>query len=129
MKGIWDQPSMSGGISWQVCSVHKQTGRKHCRILVELLTEHINLQYILQKMRRARTLSCRCAEKETSVHILYECPVLKKIRMQILGFARMDPEEIKEAKLSSIMTLGKGTGLLNSPINFNDTNRAMGQWG
>ncbi len=58
----------------------------------------------------------RCgAEKETSVHILCECPVLEKIRMQTLGFVRMDPEQIKEARQSAIVALGKGAGLLNSP--------------
>ncbi len=82
-------------------------------MLVGLLTGHINLQYMLHKMRRAKTLSCRrCgAEKETSVHILCECPVLEKVRMQTLNFARMDPEQIKEARLNGIVALGKGAGL------------------
>ncbi len=68
--------------------------RNHCRMLVGLLTGHINLQYMLHKMRRAKTPSCRrCgAEKETSVHILWECPVLEKVRMQTLCFTRMDSE-------------------------------------
>ncbi len=44
-------------------------------------------------------------------HILYECLVLEKIRMQTLGFARMDPNQIKEAILSSSMVLGLGAGL------------------
>ncbi len=49
--------------------------RKHCRMLIGLLTGHINLQHMLHKMRRAKTPSCRrCgAEKEKSVHILCEC--------------------------------------------------------
>ncbi len=91
--------------------------RKHCRMLVGLQTRHINLQYMLHKMRRAETPSCRrCgAEKETSVHILCECPVLEKVRMQTLDFPRMDPEQIKEARLSGIVALGKGAGLLNGP--------------
>ncbi len=54
------------------------------------------------------------AEMETSVHILCKCPVLEKVRMQILGFARMDAEQIKEARLSGIVALSKGAGLLNS---------------
>ncbi len=68
----------------------------------------------------AKTPSCRrCgAEKETSVHILCECLVLEKVRMQILGFTRMDPEQIKEARLSGIIALGKRVGLLNSPYEF-----------
>ncbi len=92
--------------------------RKHCRMLVGLLTGHINLQYMLHKMRRAKTPSCRrCgAEKETLVHILCECLLLEKVRMQTLGFARMDPEQIKEASLSCIVALGKRTELLNSSL-------------
>ncbi len=50
--------------------------RKQRRMLAGLLTGHINLHYIMRKMRRAKTPSCRrCGvEKETSVHILCECP-------------------------------------------------------
>ncbi len=56
-------------------------------------------------------------EKETSVHILCGCLALEKSRMQILGFARMDPEQIKEATLSMIVDLRKaGGGLLNSHV-------------
>ncbi len=71
---------------------------------------------MLHKMRRANSPSCRrCgAEKKTAVHILGECVVLEKVRMQTLGFARMDPEQIKEARLSGIVALSKGAGLLNS---------------
>ncbi len=89
-------------------------------MLVGLLTEHINLQYMLHKMRRANTPSCRrCdAEKEMSVHILCECPVLEKLRIQTLVFARMDPEQINEARLSGIVAHGTGAGLLNSPYEF-----------
>ncbi len=74
--------------------------RKYCRMLVGLLTRHINLHYMLHKMRRAKTPSCRrCgAEKKTRVHILCECPALEKVRLQTLGFARMDPEQIKKAE-------------------------------
>ncbi len=89
-------------------------------MLVELLIRHTNLQYTQDKMRRAKTPTCRrCGEeKETSVHILCECPALEKIRLQILGFSRMDPEQIKEARLSSIVALGKWAKLLNSPFKF-----------
>ncbi len=85
-------------------------------MLTELLTGHINLQYMLRKMRRAKTPSCRrCgAEEETLVNILCECPVLEKVRMQTLGFTRMDLEKIKEARLSGIMALSKRAGLLKN---------------
>ncbi len=61
--------------------------RKHSKMLVELPTKHINLHYMLHKMR-AKNPSCRrCgAEKKTYEHILCECLVLKKIRMQTFGF-------------------------------------------
>ncbi len=67
-------------------------------------------------MRRAKTPSRRrCgAEKETSVHILCEYPASEKARMQTLGFARMNPEQIKKARLSGIVALGK------PPINLNE---------
>ncbi len=97
-----------------------QLDRKHCRMFIGLLTVHINLQYMLHKLRRAKTPSCRRygAEKETSVHILCECPVLEKVRMHTLGFARMDLEEIKEATMSGIVVLDNMPGLLNIPSEF-----------
>ncbi len=83
-----------------------------------LYSRHINLQYTLHKMKRAKTPSCkRCGvKKETPVHILCECLGLEKVRMQTLGFARMDLEQIKEARLSGIVAVGKWAGLLNSPL-------------
>ncbi len=57
-----------------------------------------------------------CTEKETSLHILCECLVLEKVRMQTLGFTRIDLEQIKEARLSGIVALSKEAGLLNSPL-------------
>ncbi len=66
-------------------------------MLVGLLTGHINLQYILHKMRRVKTPSCRrCGtKKETLVYIQCGCPTLENLRMQTLGFARMDTEQIR----------------------------------
>ncbi len=70
-------------------------------MLVGLLTGHINLHYMLHKIWRAKNASCRICgvEKETSEHILCEC--FEKIRIQNLGFARRDPNQIKEAILCS----------------------------
>ncbi len=39
----------------------------------------------------------------------------------------MDLDQIKEARLSSTMAFSKGAGLLNSPINVNEKDRAMGK--
>ncbi len=62
-------------------------------MMVGLISGHINLHYMLHKIRRAKNPSCRRygAEKEKLEHILCECPVLEKIRMQTLGFVRKDP--------------------------------------
>ncbi len=70
--------------------------RKHCRMLVRLLTGH-QLQYMHDKMRRAGTHSCgRCdTEKEMLVHIQRECSALEKTKMQTLGFTTTDPEQIR----------------------------------
>ncbi len=83
-------------------------------MLVGLLNGHINLQHMLHKMRRVKTSSCRrCgAEKETLVHILCECPVLEKIRIQILASAGI----IKETRTGGIVAFSKGAGLLNSSL-------------
>ncbi len=85
---------------------------------VGFLNRHINLRYMLHKMRRAKNPSCRRygAEKETSEHILCECLMLEKIRIQTLGLARMDPNQIKEARLKSIVVFSKGAELLISLI-------------
>ncbi len=102
-----------------LCTVSSsKVDRKHCRMLLGLLTGHVNRLYMLHKMRRAKNFSYRRrgAEKETSEHILCECLVLEKIRMRTLGFARMDPDQIKDARLSSVVAFGKGNGLLNSPL-------------
>ncbi len=81
----------------------------------------------MHKMKRVETPLWRCgAEKEMLVYILSEYSVLEKIRMQTLGFARMDQEQIKEAGLSGIVVLGKKAGLLNSHMNLNERYRSMG---
>ncbi len=68
-------------------------------------------------LRKMRTNSCRMygAEKETSARILYECLALERIRIQIVGSAKMDLGQINEARLSDIVSLEKGAGPLNRP--------------
>ncbi len=43
-----------------------------------------------------------------------------------LGFSRMDSEQIKGARLSSIVALGKRAGLQYLPINLNKKDGASG---
>ncbi len=40
----------------------------------------------------------------------------KDADLQTLVFTSMDPDQIKEVRLSIIVALGKGAGLLNSPV-------------
>ncbi len=47
--------------------------RKHCRMLVGLLTGHINLQYMLHKIRRAKTPHARdVVQKRKRRYIFYD---------------------------------------------------------
>ncbi len=87
-------------------------------MLVGLLTGHINLQYALHEMERAKTFSCRrCgAEKEISAHIQCEWPTLEKVRILSLGSTQIDPNQINEARLRSVVALGKEVGLLNNRL-------------
>ncbi len=91
-------------------------------MLVGLLTRHINLHYMLHKMRRAENPLCmKCgAEMEMSehVHILCEILMLEKIRMQSSDFAWMDPDHIKEVTLSSIVTFSKTVDCCIAPYKF-----------
>ncbi len=53
-------------------------------------------------------------------------PGVGKVRVQTLGFVRMDPEQIKETRLSGIVALGKGAGLLNSSLGAGLLNSSLG---
>ncbi len=48
--------------------------------------------------------------------VRYKYPMLEKVMMQTLDFPRVNPEQLKEARLSGIMALGKGSGLIDSPL-------------
>ncbi len=50
------------------------------------------------------------------LHVLCECLVWEKIKMQTLCFARMDPIQIKGVRLSSTVAFVKEAGLLNSSL-------------
>ncbi len=54
-----------------------------------------------------------CRKENVGTHSLW-VPSVTKLGMQTLGVARMDPEQIKETRLSGIVVLGKGAGLLDS---------------
>ncbi len=92
--------------------------RKHCRMLARLLTRHVDMNYMLHKMETVKSPSSRkCgAEKETSVYILRECSALERVRRKTLGRARMEPDQIKEVRLSRIIALSKGARILYGPL-------------
>ncbi len=75
------------------------------------------MQYMLHKMRRALSLmqEMRCRKGNIGTHSM-RMPDVGKGKDADLGFCRMDPEQIKEARLSGIVALGKGAGLLNSSL-------------
>ncbi len=52
-------------------------------------------------------LKIRCTETEALEYILCECLVLENMRIQTLGFARMDPDQMKQTRLSVSVVLGK----------------------
>ncbi len=74
-----------------------------------------HLQYMLHKSKDSLMQEMRCRKGNISTHFM-RIPIVGKVRMQTLGFARMDLEQIKEVRLNGIVVLSKGDGLLNSPL-------------
>ncbi len=62
---------------------------------------------LMQKMR--------CRKGNIGTHSM-RMPGVGKGKDADLGFCQEDPEQIKEAGLSGIVALGKGVGLLSSPL-------------
>ncbi len=91
--------------------------RKHCRMLVGLLIGHINLQYMLHKIRRAKTPSRRRygVEKETSVHILWNAWCWKG-KDADLGFCQDRSGTNKRYATEWDRAFNKRAQLLNSPL-------------
>ncbi len=65
-----------------------------------------------EESKDSLTQEMRCRKGNVGTH----SPVLEKVRMQTLGFARMHREQINEAGLSGIVALGKGAGLQNCSL-------------
>ncbi len=62
--------------------------RKHCRMLIGLLTGHINLHYMLYKMRRAKTpLMEKMWCRKGNVGTLWWIPCFRKDKDADLGLA------------------------------------------
>jgi hypothetical protein len=87
--------------------------RSRLRISVGLLTGHTSLREHLYKLGYTEGQKCwLCGyEKEDSVHIVYDCPVLAFKRYRILGCMFLKPEDLENVRVSSLVSLVANTGL------------------
>jgi predicted Zn-ribbon and HTH transcriptional regulator len=89
------------------------TNRSRLRVTVGLLTGHTKLRAHLHKLGYTEGQECRLCgyEKEDSVHILCDCPVLACKRYRILGYMFLKPEDLKNARVSRQLSPVANTGL------------------
>ncbi len=75
-------------------------------MLVGFPTRHINLDYMQHKMWRADSLlqEMQCRKGNVATHSV-RMPGVGNGKAGALGFARMDPEQIEEARLSALRAL------------------------
>jgi hypothetical protein len=66
--------------------------------------------YTLGHTRRQQSWLCGY-EKEDSVHIVCDCPVLACKRYRILGCMFLKPEDIEKVRVSSLLSLVANIGL------------------
>jgi hypothetical protein len=87
--------------------------RSRLRIAVGLLTGHTKLGALLHKFGYTEGQECRLCgyEKEDSVHIVCDCPVLACKRYRTLGYMFLKPEDLKKVRVSSLLSLVANTGL------------------
>jgi predicted Zn-ribbon and HTH transcriptional regulator len=87
--------------------------RSRLRVAVGLLTGHTKLRAHLHKLGYTEGQECRLCgyEKEDSVHILCDCPVLACKRYRIFGCMFLKPEDLQNVRVSSLLSLVANTGL------------------
>ena len=87
--------------------------RLRLRAAVGLLTGHTSLRAHLYKLGHTERQECRLCgyEKEDSVHIVCDCPVLACKRYRIWGSMFLKPEDLKNVRVSSLLSLVANTGL------------------
>jgi predicted Zn-ribbon and HTH transcriptional regulator len=87
--------------------------RSRLRAAVGLLTGHTKLRAHLHKLGYTEGQECRLCgyEKEDSVHIVCDCPVLACKRYRILGCMFIKPEDLENVRVSSLLSLVASTGL------------------
>jgi hypothetical protein len=81
--------------------------RSRLRIAVGLLTGHTKLRAHLYKLGHTEGQECRLCgyEKEDSVHIVCDCPILVCKRYRILGYMFLKSEDLENVRLSSLLSL------------------------
>jgi hypothetical protein len=85
--------------------------RSRLRAAVGLLTGHTNLRAHLYKLVHTERQECRLCgyEKEDSVHVVCDCPVLACKRYRIFGCMLLKPEDLENVRVSSLLSLHTGT--------------------
>jgi hypothetical protein len=83
------------------------------RTAVGLLTGHTSLRAHLHKLGHTERQECRLCgyEKEDSIHVVCDCPVLACERYRIWGCMFLKPEDFENVRVSSLLSLVANTGL------------------
>ena len=83
------------------------------RTAVGLLHGHTSLRAHLHILGHTEGQECRLCgyDKEDSVHIVCECPVLACKRYRIWCCMFLKPEDLEKVKVDSILSLVANTGL------------------
>jgi hypothetical protein len=87
--------------------------RSRLRVVVGLLTCHTKLRAHLHKLGYTEGQESRMCgyEKEESVHIVCDCPVLACKRYRIFGCMFLKPEDLQNVRVNSLLSLVANTGL------------------
>jgi ribonuclease HI len=91
----------------------KSLERRDARLVVQILTGHGTLNYHMYKLGRSNTPDCRMCrrEEETSLHVLSLCSAYASLRLQFLGSATLEPEQIRALPVRDLILFWRRTGL------------------
>ncbi|MCP4831423.1 MAG: hypothetical protein GY886_04310 [Gammaproteobacteria bacterium] len=105
-KQFLQEPSVKKG------KILLRLDRIHLRVVTGILTGHNLLQSHLQKMGLERDATCQlCGEdRETSYHIIGQCPALMAFRVRTVGLASLVSQELQQLPISTILGLAKASG-------------------
>ena len=89
--------------------------RDKLRLVVGWLTGHWRINYHLHNMGISYTDGCRwCgSERETTEHLLCQCPKYMGLRQRMLGSSICHPEELRDRTLGEVYRLARA---LNSSL-------------